>query len=264
VKGRVEEGQGVRMDVTRANLTLLGARRNSEGFALDLIQAETSLAMVLGMKPDDRVHAREHSPLVVPVSEQDSIDQALETSPELKRLASSMQAKELEIKSYKAQRLPKVDVVAQYELLGKYYYQNYYSNFQSNSAQLGASISVPVLAGRASRAYVSQAEIDIEKLHIQTDHTRARITADLRRGFQEVKRAEIGRDYARGVLDLARDQVSSNLSQYEEGKLLMAAVEQARADEQEKWLTYFDAQQAVEVARLNVLRQSGTLLAAIK
>jgi hypothetical protein len=111
---------------------------------------------------------------------------------------------------------------------------------------------------------VSQAEIDIEKLHIQTDHTRARITADLRRGFQEVKRAEIGRDYARGVLDLARDQVSSNLSQYEEGKLLMAAVEQARADEQEKWLTYFDAQQAVEVARLNVLRQSGTLLAAIK
>jgi outer membrane protein len=265
-KTRVEEGRDIPIEASRANVALMGARNRAAGFALDLVQAETALGVALGMKADDRVRAaqQEHSALTVPVSEQAAIDQVLETSPELKRLESSMQAKELEIKGYKAQRLPKINLVAQYELLSKYSYQNLVQSFQRNAAQLGASIEVPILMGKSSNAFVSSAETDIAKLRIQTDQTRARITADLRHGFQEVKRAESGRDYARAVLDLARDQVSVYLTQNEEGKIPMAAVEQARADEQEKWLAYFQAQHVVEVARLNVLRQSGTLLAAIK
>lgn len=266
VQVRVDEGRDLPLQVREANLALHGARRHAEALADDLIEAESSLAVALGMKPDDRVQAaqQERPPFVVPVTEQDSIDQALENSQELKRLESSMQAKELEIKSYKAQRLPKVDVVAQYELLGKYYYQNYYSAFQRNSGQLGASINVPVLAGRAARAYASQAEDDIAKLRIETDRTRARIAGDLRKDFQEIKRAESNRDYARDDLDVARERVSANLAQYDEGKLLMAAVEQARAAEQEKWLAYYEAQHGADVARLKVLRHTGTLLAAVK
>ena len=221
---------------------------------------------MLFRSPDDRVRAaqQEHAALVVPVSEQDSIDHALENSPELKRLESNMQAKELEIKGYKAERLPKVNLVGQYELLAKYSYQPYFANFQRNAAQLGASIEVPVLMGRSARAYISKAEADIAELRIQTDHTRARITADLRKGFLEVKRAESSRDYAREDLDVAREQVSVNLAQNDEGRLPISAVEQSRAVEQEKWLAYYEAQHAVDVARLNVLRQTGTLLAAVE
>jgi outer membrane protein len=263
---RVEEGRDLPIEATKARVALLRARHRAEGFALDLMQAEGSLALALGMKPDDRVRAsqQERSPLVTPISEQDAIEGALENSTELKRLASNMQAKELEIKGYKAQKLPKVNLVAQYELLAKYSYEPYFSNFKRNAAQLGASIEVPVLMGKSSHAYVSSAEIEISKLRIQTEGTRSRIVNDIRHSFQEVKRAETGRDYAREVLDLALDQVRLNLAQNDEGKLPMSAVEQARADEQEKWLAYYDAQHAVEVARLNVLRQTGTLLAAVK
>lgn len=265
-KARIEEGRDLPIEAKKANHAVTGARRITDGFELDLIQAETSLAVALGMKPDDRVRAaqQERPALAMPVSEQASIDQALENSLELKRLESNMQAKELEIKGYKAERLPKVRLVAQYELLAKYSYQDFFSSFQRNAAQLGASIEVPVLMGRSSRAYVSQADADIAKIRIQTDHARARITADLRRGFQEIKRAESSRDYAREALDLAREQVSVNLAQNDEGKLPMSALEQARADEQEKWLAYYDAQHALEIAKLNVLRYTGTLLASIK
>jgi len=41
-------------------------------------------------------------------------------------------------------------------------------------------------------------------------------------------------------------------------------VETARATEQAKWVAYYDAQHAAEIARLNVLRTSGTLLAAVR
>jgi outer membrane protein TolC len=266
VKVRVDEGRELPIASKRADLALRGARRTADSLTLDQVQAETSLAVVLGLKPDDRVRAaeEEHPGLAVPTSEQDAIATVLENNPELKRFESSMQAKELEIKSYKAQRLPKVNLIAQGEVFAKYYYQNYFATFQRFSGQFGASIDVPVLAGRSARAYISQAEADIEKLRIQTDQTRARITADVRRSFQEVKRAESGRDFAREDLDVTRDQVSVDLAQYDEGRLPMAAVEQARALEQEKWLAYYDAQHAVEVARLNVLRDTGTLLAALK
>ena len=266
VKVRVDEGRELPIASKRADLALRGARRTADSLTLDQVQAETSLAVVLGLKPDDRVRAaeEEHPGLAVPTSEQDAIAAVLENNPELKRFESSMQAKELEIKSYKAQRLPKVNLIAQGEVFAKYYYQNYFATFQRFSGQFGASIDVPVLAGRSARAYISQAEADIEKLRIQTDQTRARITADVRRSFQEVKRAESGRDFAREDLDVTRDQVSVDLAQYDEGRLPMAAVEQARALEQEKWLAYYDAQHAVEVARLNVLRDTGTLLAALK
>jgi outer membrane protein len=265
-KVRVDEGRDNPLESKKAHLPLTNARGRADALAEDLAEAETSLAVVLGMKPDDRVRAaqQDRSALVVPVSEQDSIDHALENSPELKRLESNMEAKELEIKGYKAGRLPQVNVVAQYELLAKYSYQPYFANFQRNAAQLGASIEVPVLMGRSARAYVSQAEADIAKLRIQTDHTRARIAADLRKGFLEVKRAESSRDYAREDLDVAREQVSVNLAQNDEGRLPLSAVEQARAIEQEKWLAYYEAQHAVDVARLNILRQTGTLLAAVK
>ncbi len=266
VKVRLDEGRQLPLDFKKADLALRGARRTADSLTLDQIQAETSLAVVLGLKPDDRVRAAEdeHAGLAVPASEQDAIATVLENNPELKRLESSMQAKELEIKSYKAQRLPKMNLVAQGEVFAKYYYQNYFATFQRTSLQFGASIDVPVLAGRSAHAYISQAESDIAKLRIQTDQTRARITADLRRSFQEVKRAESGRDFAREDLDVARDQVSVDLAQNDEGRLPMASVEQARAVEQEKWLAYYDAQHAVEVARLNVLRDTGTLLATLK
>jgi outer membrane protein len=121
-----------------------------------------------------------------------------------------------------------------------------------------------VLMGRSSRAYMNQAEIDIARFRIEVDRTRARISADLRRAFQEVKRAESSRDYAHEDLDVAREQVSVNLAQTAEGRLSVAALEQARAVENEKWLAFYSAQRAVEQAQLNVMKQTGTLLAALR
>jgi hypothetical protein len=34
--------------------------------------------------------------------------------------------------------------------------------------------------------------------------------------------------------------------------------------EQEKWIAFYDAQHALEKARLNLLRQTGTLVAALR
>jgi outer membrane protein len=266
VKTRVAEGRELPIEAARADLGVKKARYTVESLATDLINAESSLALVLGLSPDDRVRAaiEDRPALAMPISEDQSIEQALENSRDLKRLGSTMDAKMLEIKGYKAMRLPKVNLIAQYELFAKYYYQNYYPVFQRNSAQLGASFDVPVLMGKSSRAYISQAEADIAKAQVEVTRTRARITSDVRRAFQEMKRAESAREVASADRVLAREQVSVDLAQNEEGRLPATALEQARAVENEKFLAYYEAQHAADRARLNVLRLTGTLVAALK
>jgi outer membrane protein TolC len=263
---RVQEGRELSIIAKRAALDIRRAQNQIDSLSLNLDNAETSLAMALGMGPDDRVRAAQEEPLTlaVPASEDATIAQAIQDSRDIKRLESDIQAKMLQVREYRAERLPKVNLIAQYELFAHYYYQNYYANFQSNSGQLGASIELPLLVGHSAKAYMTQAEDDIAKLRIQVNRTRAQITADLRRAYQDVKRAEDLREYAREDLDLAREQLSIDLAQNDEGRLPMAAVEQARAVEQEKWLAYYDAQHTAEIARLNLLHQAGTLMAALK
>jgi outer membrane protein TolC len=263
---RVAEGRELAIESKKANLAVLRAGQRVDNLAMDLTTAESLLAQALGFSADDqvRVAVEERAPLVVPVSEEASIEKALEGSNELKRLESSMQAKMLEIKSYRAERLPKVNLVAQYSLFAKYNYQDYFAKFQYNNAQLGASIEIPLIVGRAGQAQSLQAEQDIAKLRIEVGRTRARITGDLRVAYQNLKRVEASRDVARADLDVTREELGIDLAQMDEGRLPLATVEALRATENEKWLAYYEAQHAAEVARLNVLRQTGTLEAALR
>ena len=267
VEARVQDGRELAIESKRAGLGVLRSKQRVEALGLDVLSAESSLAEVLGMGINDRVQADQDEPVGVamPESEDGTIAQALESNPELKRLASNLQAKLLEVKSYKAQRLPKIDLVAQYALLGKYNnFDQYFTKFQHNNIELGASISVPVLAGRASSAYASQADADAAKIRAEISRTRGRIANDLRRAFQDVRRADASRDLARADLDLARDQISIDLAQMEEGRIPAAKTELDRATENEKWLALYDAQTASERARLGFLRQTGTLLSALR
>lgn len=266
LQARASEGQVLPIEVKRALLDVRRAKLNIETLTENLASAETSLAMVLGLAPGDRVHAaaEERAAIVVPASEDQSIEAAIEANKDIRRLESNMQAKMLDIKSYKAQRLPKVNLIAQYELFAKYYYQNYYPVFQRNSAQFGASFDIPVLAGKSAHAYISQDETDIAKMRVEIARTRSKITADLEHAFAAVKHAEAVRDVARADLDVAREQVSVDLAQNEEGRLSNAVLEQARATENEKWLAYYDAQHQADRARLDVLHETGTLLTALR
>lgn len=266
VDARVAEGRELPIESSKAKLAAMRGKLNVDALATNLINAETSLAQVLGLAPDDRVRAaaEDRAALAVPASEEQSIEEALENSRDLKRLESNMQSKMLEMKGYKAMRLPKINLVAQYALFARYNYQDYFARFQRNNGQLGASFEIPLLTGRASSAYASQAEADVAKLRIELGRTRARITADLRRSFQELRHAESAREVARLELDVAREQVAIDLAQNEEGRIPMAALERARAFENDKWLAYYDAQHTAERARLSILKLTGTLLAALK
>jgi len=264
---RVNEGRELPIESSKADLKVLQAQQRQADLTDSIADSETSLAQVLGFNPGDRVQpAQEDRRGMSQIdSEESAIQQALESSREIRRLESNLQAKNLEIKGYKAQRLPKADLVAQYSLLSKYNnYQKFFGAFQRHNVELGASFTIPILVGRTGQAGIIQAQVDIDKIRTQIGQTRSRITADLQHAYREVRRAESAQKLARADLDLARDQLSLDLTRYDEGQVTMAQVEASRAAEQDKWIAYYDTQHALEVARITVLRQTGTLVAALR
>ena len=264
---RVNEGRELSIESSRADLKVLQAQQRQAELADSIADTETSLAQALGFNPGDRVHpAQENRRMTDQIdSEESAIQKALDGNREIKRLESNLQAKNLEIRGYKAERLPKVDLVAQYELLSKYNnYEKFFGAFQRHNVELGASFTIPILVGRSGQAGVIQAQVDIDKIRAQIGQTRSRITADLQHAYRTIQRTETAQKLARADLDLAREQLSLDLTRYDEGQVTMAQVEASRAAEQEKWIVYYDTQHALEVARLTVLRQTGTLVASLR
>ena len=84
------------------------------------------------------------------------------------------------------------------------------------------------------------------------------------RAYQDIGKARTAREIAQADLQLAREQLSVVLAQAGEGRVAMRQVEEARFVEEEKWIAFYDAQHALERARMDLLHQTGTIVAALK
>src|SRR5215467_8093113 len=93
IDARVQEGRELAHESNKARMDVLRARQRVESLGLDLLNAESSLAVALALRPDDRVQpAEEQLPaLAASATEEGAIQQALSISPEVKRLESDLQ-----------------------------------------------------------------------------------------------------------------------------------------------------------------------------
>jgi len=266
IKLRVEEGRELPIENKRIAVDLARTRQRLESLTADVDYAEAALAVVLGYSAGDRVQPVDDERKLpeIPETAQAARDIAWQNSHEIRRLESALQAKGFEVREYRAAHLPVVDVVAQYSLFDKGIYQNYFPHIQRNNGQLGVSVKIPVLTGSAQKGLASQAETDILELRAQMNQTRNRIDLDMQKSYQELKKSDGAADVAKLDLDYAREQVSVLLAQLNEGRIPRQRVDDARLNEQEKWIAFYDAQHAQEKARLAVLHQTGTLLASLR
>lgn len=263
----VSSGAELPLEQKRAEVNLAVAQERMDAAKLDADYYEMMLAITLGYSADDRVKpVTTNSPAVeTPGTEAEAADLALKNNRELRQMQSSVLAKQLDLKSYQAARLPKIDLVAQYALFTKQNYEKYFGqNFQRNNAQLGISITIPLLVGSATRGYADQASTDLQKLRLQMDQARARILSNTRRDYQQYQKAESLRNLARLQLDLSREQLNVLLAQYNEGRATMSRVEQARAEESERWIALYDSEAQLTRSKLAILRETGTLLASLR
>ena len=221
----------------------------------------------LGFAAEDRVRPveSERPAPALPRSDEQAMQTALESNKELRRIESQIASKQLEVRGQKAARWPRIDLVAQYGMLARFNnYEQFFQNFQRHNGEIGASFQLPVLAGSGVGAQAAQAQTDVSHLKVELSNARNRIASDLQQSLREVRRAAGAADLARLDLEVAREQLSVNLAQVQEGRLSMREVEQARVVENQKWIAFYDAQYAAEKAQWNVLRLTGGLVSSIE
>jgi outer membrane protein len=262
----VSEGSELPLELKRARVNLALSQERLSSARLDQDYYQMMLAVVLGYPATDRVKPVESdlSQTPAPPSEDEAAAAALHNNRQLRQMQSNVLAKELEVRSFRSARLPQVDLVAQYALFARYNYINYFQKFQRNNFQIGASIAIPLLVGSASSGLALQALTDVQKIRIQTNQLRNRIIADTRRSYEQWKKAENVRDLSRMQLDLAREELTVLLAQNGEGRIPMSRVEQARLEEGDRWIALYGAETQVTRAKLAILREMGTLLAAVQ
>ena len=267
VQTQVREGRALPLAEKTAAANLAHARQTAELLDDDAATSETALAMALGFSAEDRVHpvAEERAAPPLPASEEEAIASALDSNKDLRKLESQITAKELEKRGVKAQRLPRVDLVAQYALLAKFNnYAEFFQKYQQNNEQIGMSFQMPFAVGPGVGAQVAQVESDIAHLKIDLNNARNKLRNDIEQAFRNVHKSQTAAEVARLDLDVAREQLSVDLAQMQEGRVQLRQVEEARVAEGDKWMAFYDAQYGLERARLSVLRLTGGLMAAVE
>jgi len=265
IRAQVAEGRALPVAEKRSELTLARDRQAVEAVDDEQAAAETDLAVALGFAAEDRVRAvaQERPAAPLPTDEQQAAESALASNSELRRLESQIAAKQLEMRGAAAARLPRADLVAQYSMLAKFNnYTEYFSHFQRNNGELGVSFQVPIFVPGVKSA-AAQGEADLSRLRIQLSNARNRIVSDLAESLRAARRAQTAADVARLDLEVAREQITVTLAQFQEGRQTMRQVDEARLVENDKWIAFYDAQYALEKARWNVLRRNGGLIDSI-
>ncbi len=267
VRLRVEEGRELPIEAKRAAVNVAHARQRADLAGSRRLLLSQSLALALGLSPADALTPapEDRASPALPANEDASVAEALSDNRQIRQLEAVLSAKNLAVRGFRSNRLPKVDLVAQYALFGKFnHYEDYFNRFQRHNGQLGLSFQIPVFANSADEARAAQNEIEARRLQQQIRDARGRIEADTRKAWQRIHDGESARDVARLDLDLARDQVSVSLAQLEEGRATLRQVEEARFQEQERWLGLYDASYQLELVRFELLRQTNALVAALR
>jgi outer membrane protein len=259
---RVQEGRQIQLDQRRAALAVAQARQLARTYESNARLLGLTLAEVLGFEAGDEVQtvADALPAPALPSTPGAAMEAAFHHSADLRRLDSQIAAQQLAIRSVKATRLPRVNLIAQYGLLAKFNnYDQFFNAFQRHNGQIGGSIEIPLFMGPGYKAQISQAATEADRLRLEATRLRSHIAGEVRRDYATVEQAELAAEVALLDREVAAESLTVLLARLEEGRASADEVEQARQLEAQKRLAQQEAQHTLRRAQYSLAQRSGTL-----
>jgi len=265
---RVEEGREIHLELSRRRLERARAEQQVSDLRGQMELLEATLRRDLNLVEDTRlVPSPTNTAGAVPLPESIAVSRqrAAANSPELKRLEADLRAKGFEMEAEKGARLPRIDLVAQYSLLARFNnYDQFFNDFQRHNFQVGMSFEIPVFTGKTVSSRVGRVALETRELRLRHEATESLVELEAERLHQQVRQAEGAMKLARMELDVARESLTVQMALLDEGRADLEAVERARVEENQAWGAFYDSQYDVQKAKLNLLRQTGELVAALR
>ncbi len=263
---RVSAGLDTPLEAAKGRLAAARARSAVKTLENSIALLEFSLRDLTGIPQSESIETiAPELNLLADVSEVAAFSElALARSPALAALDDDVRSREFAVRSEKASRWPRVNLVGQYALFSKHNnYEDYFQRFERNNITIGASIVVPLYERESFNARMSKAEAELRAAQNLRDSARAGIMQQVRALTATISQQLDAREVAQLELEVARKTLDSILAQYEEGRVNRLVVEQSRIEENHAWVNLFDVEYQAERSKIELLKLTGELQATL-
>jgi len=257
---RVASGFELPVESTRADLAL--ARINQRMIQLEGREDALSDALhdATGIPSSQPIAVSpEDLPAATEISSEDAVSQAIQYSPDVKQAQTERDAQTDILRGDRGGYWPTVDLVGTYNLLSRINnYAQYYNFFQRNNVNVGIQLTIPIFSARA-HAIVHWDTTQLAAANLAQAAKRTAVGRDAKQRIREVREANAAREVARLDLKLTQEDLGNAQSRYDQGHATIRDLEQARVDENEKWLAFLDSDFASQKAQLSLWQSTGEL-----
>jgi outer membrane protein TolC len=264
VRDRVAANQELPIEVTRTQLSLariaerVVKSEDREAFLDAQIRDLTGIpdGQSLEVEPEDASFTAE---LATAQSEAEIESMAIQNDRSLAEAENERAAREQILKGARWSYFPKVDLVGQYSVLSKINnYNEFYKKFERNNVNVGLQITIPLFAAKTS-ANVALAKSQLSEAELMLGNKRQQVRFDVQQKARSVRELDASREVARLDLQLAQETLQLEQSKFDQNRITLQEMEQARLDENDKWVAFLDADFARQQAQLTLLQATGQL-----
>ena len=257
---RQAEGFELPVEVTKAQLTR--ARITQRILRLEGRQDELEVLLrnQLGLAQDQPIEVTpEDLPGAAEQAGADLIAAALENNSGLRLAESDVRAKELRLRGEKRGRWPIFELGGVYSRLSHIEtYDEFFRKFQHNNYNLGMNMQIPLFSAH-TRAAINLAQINFDAAKATLANKKNEVSAEVRQKTRRVRELDAAKEVARLELQLAQQNVAVLQSQFDEGKASLRDMENARLEENDKWMAFLDANFQRQQVQLELLSAAGRL-----
>jgi outer membrane protein TolC len=184
---------------------------------------------------------------------------ALQSDRNVAEAENERAAREHILKGARLSYWPTAELVGQYSVLSQFNnYGEFYKKFERNNVNIGLQITIPLFAAKTS-ANVALAKSQLSEAELTLGSKRQEVRLEVQQKARSVRELDAAREVARLNLQLAQETLQLDQAKFDQGRVTLQEIEQARLDENDKWVGFLDADFARQQAQLTLLQATGQL-----
>jgi outer membrane protein len=264
IRDRVAANQELPIEITRTQLTVARVAESAVRLEDRADFLESQLRDLTGL-PDSRSLEVEPADdgftekLATAQSDSEIEEMAIQNDQSLAEAENERAAREHIFKGEKGSYWPTVNIVGEYSILSKFNnYLEFYKQFERNNINVGVQIQIPIFSAK-THAEVGLAKSQLNEAEVALSNKRQQVRFDVQQKARSVRELEASREVARLDLQLAQETVQQEQAKFDQNRVTLQEIEQARLDENQKWVAFLDADFARQQAQLTLLQATGQL-----
>jgi len=264
IRDRVAANQELPIEITRTQLTVARVAESIVKLEDRADYLESQLRDLTGL-PETRSLDVEpaddafNEKLATAQSDSEIEEMAIQNDQSLAEADNERQAREQILHGERRSYWPTVNIVGEYSILSKFNnYLEFYRNFERNNVNVGVQIQIPIFSAK-THANVGLAQQQLNEANVMLQNKRQQVRFDVQQKARSVRELDAGREVARLDLQLAQETLQQQQAKFDQNRITLQEIEQARLDENQKWVAFLDADFARQQAQLTLLQATGQL-----